>query len=97
MAEPSTLKGSESAEVKELKAEVNSLQSELNRVKAQLKKRDEENAALAAQLPPQPKPYEYKEGECHPVQVPGKCPTCGWDSETQTKPGMVEKQPHAVI
>lgn len=90
-------------DIRQLKAHIISLERELGDIKAAHIYLKEAYAALqlshgeyVSKHGLLPKPYQYAENECRPVAPHAKCPICGWDHDTQTKPGMTGRQPHPV-
>jgi hypothetical protein len=40
------------------------------------------------------KEYIYKDDECRPVPIHGACEKCGWNRDTQMRPGDKNREPH---
>lgn len=90
-------------DVRQIKAERDSLQKELTAANKKIHDLEAAHAQLqvshaeyVSKHGPLPKPYQYAENECRPVAPHAKCPICGWDRDTETKPGMTGRQPHPV-
>lgn len=92
-------------DIKQVLAERNSLRKENEELRTQLKKVEENLAASQTNLHELMSktghkiktPYEYAENECRPVGLGSVCDKCGWQRNTQTRPGETKRSAHAIM